>query len=327
MGADLFKTLVSKAILAPSVHNVQPARWHIEGGAIVLVEDMSRRLLIGDPTGNDIGISLGAALEGLSLAASEHGFDVVEDKASALPDLPEPLRAVGRFVLRPGAKIDPLASFVESRASWRGGFVPHTQRDLASLKAITTPDAAFIFDQQECNELAKLYDQASYGFMRQTPFRNELKGWMRLSKQHPSWAHDGLNADAMVLSPLEAAAASFVLGPAFPVLDKLSLAPTLLAEGEKIKQAACVVLFHRDRDETPFTSGRHFYRLWLALEAAGFGGAVLAALADDLSVANALCLANGIEPERRLVSAFRIGRLGDQKLSPRARLSIDDVLV
>lgn len=327
MSPELFKTLISKAILAPSVHNVQPARWHIESDAIVLVEDMSRRLLIGDPTCNDNGISLGAALEGLSLAASEHALEVVEDRASALPDLPHPLRAIGRYLLRPNAKADPLASFVESRASWRGGFVAHTRDDLAALKAITTADAKFIFDQQERNKLATLYDQASYGFMRQTTFRNELKGWMRLSKRHLSWARDGLNADAMVLSPIEAAAASFVLGPAFPVLDKLSLAPTLLAEGQKIKQAACVVLFHREIDETPFVSGRHFYRLWLALEAAGFGAAVLAALADDVSIARALCSSNGIGPERRLVSAFRVGPLGTQKASPRARLSLDDVLV
>jgi hypothetical protein len=327
MSAEIFCSLVAKASLAPSVHNVQPARWHIEEGSIVLVEDMSRRLLIGDPTGNDIGISLGAALEGLSLAASERGLEVVEYKGGMLPDLPDPLRAVGRFVLKPNGKLDRLASFVESRASWRGGFVSHTQNDLASLKALVAPDAVLIFEQHELNKLAKLYDKASYGFMRQTPFRNELKGWMRLSKQHPSWARDGLNADAMVLSPIEAKAASFVLGPAFRVLDALSLAPALLAEGQKIKQAACVVLFHRDANETPFDSGRHFYRLWLALEAAGFGAAVLAALADDMPIARALCETNGIGPQRRLVSSFRVGRLGDQRPSPRARLSLAEVLV
>ena len=35
--------LVEAAIAAPSVHNVQPARWRIEGDALLLLEDMSRR--------------------------------------------------------------------------------------------------------------------------------------------------------------------------------------------------------------------------------------------------------------------------------------------
>jgi hypothetical protein len=327
MTAQFLKSLVSKALLAPSVHNVQPARWRIEGDAIVLVEDMSRRLLVGDPTGNDIGISLGAALEGLSLAASEHGYQVVDDTSEALPDLNAPLRAVGRYALRPGADTDLLATYVEDRASWRGGFIDHTSGDLAALMALTAPDTHLIVDPLEREKIARHYDAASYGFMRQDAFRRELKGWMRFSKQHPSWNRDGLNAEAMVLSPLEATAASCVLGPAFGPLDKLGLAPRLLAEGQKIKQAAGVILFHREANEAPFQSGRYFYRLWLRLEAAGFGGAVLAALADEVPIARSLCASYAIGTDRRLVSALRVGRLGAKKPSPRARLSLDDVLV
>jgi hypothetical protein len=327
MADALFKDLVAKAMLAPSVHNVQPARWHIEKDAIVLVEDTSRRLLVGDPTGNDIAISLGAALEGLALAASEAGLAIVEDKAKPLPDLAPRLRAMARYVLVPNAPADPLAASVEARASWRGGFASHTQTDVEALTALSAPDTIVVTDPAQLDQLARQYDKASYGFMRQGPFRNELTGWMRLSKRHPSWSVDGLNAEAMVLSPIEAAAASFVLGPTFPLLDKVGLAPMLLAEGQKIKKAAGVILFHRDAHEDPFISGRHFYRLWLKLEAAGFGGAVLAALADDKAISRALCEAYGIGTDRRLVSAFRVGRLGTQKASPRARLALEEVLV
>jgi hypothetical protein len=327
MSASIFLHLIQKAILAPSVHNVQPARWRINGDGIILVEDTARRLLVGDPGGNDSGISLGAAVEGLSLAASEDGQKIVEDHARPLPDLSAPLRAIKRFVLEPGVESDRLASFVETRASWRGGFVAHTQADRDKLHALTDHDVTVVSDPTALAGVAKQYDGASFGFMRQSAFRRELRSWMRLSKHHPDWSRDGLNSDAMVLSAVEAGAASIVLGGAFEALDKVGVARLLLAEGQKIRQAAGVVLFHRPADEAPFESGRHFYRLWLSLEAAGFGAAVLAALADDVDVAKALCSAYGIDPNRRLVSAFRVGRLGDKRPSPRARLRLEDVLV
>jgi hypothetical protein len=101
----------------------------------------------------------------------------------------------------------------------------------------------------------------------------------------------------------------------------------LLAEGGKVATAAAVVIFHRPRTETPFDSGRHFYRLWLQIEAADFGAAVLAALADDPKAAQAIAGFAAIPPDRRVVSAFRIGRRPAGRIAPRARLRIEDVLV
>ena len=79
------RALVTEAKLAPSVHNVQPARWRFEGDdALILFEDTTVRLPVGDPRGNDAGISLGAAAEGLRLAAGRRRIVVTEDVA-ALP--------------------------------------------------------------------------------------------------------------------------------------------------------------------------------------------------------------------------------------------------
>ena len=327
MTEERFKAWIDQARLAPSVHNVQPARWRLESDAVVLVEDMSRRLKIGDPTGNDTSISLGAAFEGLRLAASQDGFELSADEAGPLPVLSEPLRAVRRFKVREGAAPDPLADYVAARASWRGVFAAPSPADRAALQAAAGPDAHVVADPAALKTLAEHYDAASFSFMRDTAFRDELRGWMRFQDSHPNWDRDGLNAAAMALSPLEATAASIVLGPAFRPLNAIGFAAPLVAEGEKIRKATGLILFHRSLDESPFESGRHFYRLWLKLEALGFGAAVLAALADDHEGARGLCKTYGIGSERRLVSAFRVGRLGTKQAAPRARLTLADILV
>ena len=117
------------------------------------------------------------------------------------------------------------------------------------------------------------------------------------------------------------------MGPAFATLDRVGIAAGLLAEGKKITGAAAVVVLHRPKDESPFESGRHFYRLWLRIEAAGFGAAVLAALADDPSAARSVATMAGIEPDRRIVTAFRIGRRPKGQTAPRARRPLEEILV
>lgn len=327
MSERKFKDWVDQSRLAPSVHNVQPARWRIEAEALVLIEDVSRRLKVGDPSCHDTGISLGAAFEGLRLAASQDGFELVPDDSAPLPAFEAPLRAVRRFLVRGGGSPDPLAGFVTARASWRGAFAAPLREDRSALEAAAGTDAKVVTDLAVLKALAQRYDAASFGFMRDTAYRDELRGWMRFQASDPNWGRDGLNAAAMALSPFEARAASLILGPAFKPLNRLGLAASLVAEGDKIRKAAGVILFHRERDESPFESGRYFYRLWLKLELLGFGAAVLAALADDRDAARDLCSTYGIGPERRLVSAFRVGRLGAKQPAPRARLPLNEILV
>jgi hypothetical protein len=77
MDRALFKTIVATANLAPSVHNTQPARWRLaKDGSILVLADLKRQLLSGDPSGRDMGVSCGAALEGTLMALGEAGIGV-----------------------------------------------------------------------------------------------------------------------------------------------------------------------------------------------------------------------------------------------------------
>lgn len=325
MTPDLFRSLVARASLSPSVHNVQPALWRLDGDAILLIEDRSRRLSAADPSGHDAAISLGAAYEGLRLAAADAGLQTHADRR---PDNDSEHRVIARITWTEGATSDPLSQVVAARASWRGAFAQPTPADRETAKGLRAEDSAVLVAPHELATLAPLNDAASYGFMARADFRGELLHWMRLRKSHAQWSIDGLNAQAMQFGLAERLGAGIMMGVAFPLLHRLGLARALLSERDKIIGAAGVLLLHRPKDEDPFDSGRAFYRAWLRMEAVGLGAAVMAALADDSDAARQVQGMAKIPADRRIVSAFRIGRRPSPvPTTPRARRSVDDLMV
>jgi hypothetical protein len=287
-----------------------------------LLEDPRRHLFVGDPKGSDNQKSLGAALEGLALALSERGIGIEAMSATGEHE------AV-RGALSTGATPDPLAKFAETRASWRGAFAPKLDADHAALAKLgeACPDLHIIEAPDAVAELAKLYDQVSLEVVRAPAYRAELLSWMRLSKKQASYARDGLNAEHLALSPFEAFAAGIVLGGAFPALDGIGLAGTLMAEAPKVKSAAGIALFHRPAAEPELETGRRFYRVWLEIERAGLALCPMSVLADVPHAAARLLDEAGLSPGRKLVTAFRIGRRPpNAHLAPRARLPAAELI-
>jgi len=70
--------ILAEVSRAPSVHNVQPARWRFDDDGVTLLQDRSRRLPAADPTGRDVEASLGASFEGMHLALSRFGLGLAE---------------------------------------------------------------------------------------------------------------------------------------------------------------------------------------------------------------------------------------------------------
>lgn len=60
--ADTVRAAVALAVRAPSVHNSQPWRWHVDGRTAELRADLRRRLPHTDPDGRDLLVSCGCAL-------------------------------------------------------------------------------------------------------------------------------------------------------------------------------------------------------------------------------------------------------------------------
>lgn len=325
--SDLQGALVAEAALAPSVHNVQPARWRLDGDAVILFEDCSRRLAVGDPHGRDAAISLGAAAEGMAIALSRHGLAMRDAGGTDLAPPSADVVPVRRFSIAAGADPDPLAEAVPLRQSYRGAFLRATDEDRRRAATLASDDVAVVAEPEALTRLARRVDASGLAFFRDSAFRKEIVSWMRFSPRDPRWTRDGLNAAAMAMSRLEAAGAKRVLGRLFPLLDRIGLAAPLTSDAAKVKSAAAVLVLHRPADEDPFATGRAFYRAWLEVTAAGFQAAVMASLADHEGIAAETARELGLAPDHRIVSALRIGRVPPGAAYPRARLPVDELMV
>lgn len=320
--------LIEAANRAPSVHNIQPTRFRFDDErTITLLEDTSRRLFVGDPDGKDNQKSLGAAFEGVLLALAARGLGGEVEKLSGSGNL----REIARIRIAAGGVADSLESFAESRASYRGAFAKANDADRAALAGIAEAclDLHIIEDADALQHIGHVFDDASMEVLRAPAYRAELLSWMRLSPRHPQYERDGLNAAHMALSPIEAFGAGIVLAAKmFPKLDLVGLAKPLISESSKVRGAAGVALFHRPADEPEFETGRRFYRVWLEIERAGLALCPMSVLADVPRVAAQLLRENGLSADRKLVTAFRIGRRPPNwKQPPRTRLPVSELIV
>jgi hypothetical protein len=72
---DKMMFLLRYSILAPSTHNTQPWKFHIENSKIQVFADKKRWLKIADSEQRELHISVGCALENLLTAADYFGYD------------------------------------------------------------------------------------------------------------------------------------------------------------------------------------------------------------------------------------------------------------
>jgi len=324
---DLLKATLDEARLAPSVHNVQPTRWRLAGDRLLLLGDPARAIPVADPAGRDWRLSHGAHFEGLALALAARGTRLAEPQM--LADAPVDHGLVPIAACHGTAEpIELPQEPVRTRTSWRGAFKPvdaETQAALARLAKRS--DCTLVTGRADISEIAQLADRAGLHFLRDDAHRAELIEWLRLSRAHPRYQRDGLNAEAMRLSRVEAFGAGLVLGPLFRPLDRIGLAAPLVSETGKTSSAAAIVLFHRPAGEDAFVSGRAFYRAWLAMERADLKGCPMSVLADWDESRDALARRFAVPADRHIVSVFRIGRPDGTPGGTRARLPVDELIV
>jgi hypothetical protein len=323
-----FARVVMRANLAPSVHNTQLTRWRLhDDGSVVVLEDATRRLPVADPAGRDAAVSHGCGIEGFALACADMGIAVDVGSPDAVD--PSGLRPVARLTLRAGGQPDPLSAFVPVMRTYRGAFSKRPAAEtLDSLRA--SGDVTLVTSASGRARIAELNDLGSIRTYRDKPYRRELRSWLRLSRRDPRWALDGLNAEAMAMSPIAAAGAAVILAPgSFETLDRIGAARHLVAEAAVVSSAEAVVLFHRPLDEDPLQTGRRFHRLWLEFTALGRSAAPMSVLADDEEIRSTIAREFDVPVNRRLINGFRIGvppprTSGDKARLPRNVLIMDD---
>lgn len=76
---DRLRFVVRYALLAPSTRNTQPWRFHVEDGTVDVFLDLSCWQRIADADQREMHISIGCALENLTIAAAHFGYRTAVD--------------------------------------------------------------------------------------------------------------------------------------------------------------------------------------------------------------------------------------------------------
>ncbi len=85
---------------------------------------------------------------------------------------------------------------------------------------------------------------------------------------------------------------------------------------------AAVALFHRPIEETARATGRRFHRAWLRMPTLGLSAAPMAVLADDDTATAIVRRGFGIPPQRKLMTARRMGVVPQPPAGPQACLAV-----
>ncbi len=312
--------IVARARLAPSVHNVQPARWRVDGDAILIAADLGLSLPASDPTGRDIGLSCGAAVEATVIALMAEG--IAADAQDLWPENDQqtwPGHRIAARLVPTGAVAVVDASMLEQRFTHRGRFLPADATDW------TPADAMIVSDRGAIATIARAHDVATARVLADDGQRGELLHWMRISPGHARAALDGMALSALRMGRMTGIGAALALGPLWPVVRALGLGGVIGAEAANTRSAVAIALFHRPAGESPVTSGRAYMRLWLDATARGWAGWPMAALTDDPQARDTLTASHPAPAGRQIIQALRFGP-ADAAPPPRARLPVADLM-
>lgn len=180
------------AVRAPSLHNSQPWRFRLRDGAIEILTDPARRLVVADSGGWAVRIACGAATFNarLALAAGGTPADVVLRPHGATPDV---VARLTPRAPRPGtyAEVD-LAAAIPRRYSNRQPFWPDPVPAEVRARLIEAARAEgawvdLLVGMTALSGFAEIADSADRVLRRDFRYQAELSTWV-----HADAAPDGV---------------------------------------------------------------------------------------------------------------------------------------
>ena len=208
---DQLHFLLTYATLAPSTHNTQPWLFAVEGEAVEVHADRTRRLPIADPEDRELTISCGAALLNLRLALRHFGYtNLVETFPNpGNPDL------LARLHVEPRGAADTRERLLFEAIPRR-----HTNRQhfedravppalLTELRAEAAGQGAWLHVVEGESARSAVADLIAGGEMvlwEDQRYRHELAAWLQPNRSHqrdgiPGYA-EGMGDLASLLEPL-----------------------------------------------------------------------------------------------------------------------------
>lgn len=224
------RSLIGKAVLAPSSHNTQPWIFQISQSVIDLYADRTRALPVNDPDDRELAISCGCALMNLRIAAASDGLGA---QVELLPNPAQPdWLARASFTGQSGASAEEalLAEFIERRRTYRKRFA---SRDVASETVDQLVEAARaegawlrpLLPEEVRQQASSLVAEGDAAQWANPSWRRELAAWM-----HPRRRGDGLTIPTLAVPAAQLVVRTFDMGGGVGAKDReLAKASPLLA--------------------------------------------------------------------------------------------------
>lgn len=187
----LLRELVRYATLAPSSHNTQCWKFHVEDRSISVLPDFSRRCPAVDPDDHHLFVSIGCATENLIQAALARGlygnaqFDSSSDQT--LRVLLEPTKAVAT------ALFEAIPVRQSTRGEYDGKAI--SPNELAMLESAGTGNGVQVIlltERAAMENVLQYVVQGNTVQMSDRAFVEELKAWIRFSGSDAVRTGDGL---------------------------------------------------------------------------------------------------------------------------------------
>ncbi len=186
----LERELVRSATLAPSGHNTQCWKFHIDQNSILILPDFSRRTPVVDPDDHHLFVSLGCALENLAQASLAHGL-----KSLAQFDTEKNTLTV--TLTQTQAVASPLYQAIPQRQCTRGRYdgMPLSAPELKALELAGSGNgvSVLLFTARPAIEnILQLVIDGNTAQLADAAFVKELKQWIRFSGSEAVETGDGL---------------------------------------------------------------------------------------------------------------------------------------
>ena len=314
----LQRELVRCATLAPSGHNTQCWKFHIEQDSISILPDLLRRTPVVDPDDHHLFVSLGCALENLAQASIAYGlnaqpqFDATKDVVTVMLSPTTPLAS-------------PLFNAITDRQTTRSVFdgKPLTVPELHMLELASAGKGVHMMLFTAKPDMEKILDLVLQGNTTQLNdviFVKELKQWLRFGAGDAVKTGDGLYS----ITSGNPSAPRWLGSPLFDIMVSAHSENDKYAKQTRSSAGMAVFVSEVDDKAHWIEAGRCYERFALQATSMGIRNAMLNQAVEVPLMRRELADFLGLQGGRPDL-VVRFGRGAKMPQSLRRRL--DDVLI
>lgn len=266
----------------PSPHNTQPLQWEIGENEITCFYVRDRILDVSDKNLRDLKITIGIAHYILEMITPQFGISIKETEFNKFEHIDTISQTNNSWAFKAllskqeKTQVDELEC-IEHITCYRGVFSKshtHYTNDENNIKILNSQD--------ELKKIAQLYDEAIVYFMSNADYAQELNKWLRLSKSHPNYFEDGLNARSLRLNPILAMISTLIMRPSvLSFFSKIGLLKMLISESSQNSSAEGILIVTRKANESDYEVGKRIYQIWMELYHANKVFCPITSLIDD----------------------------------------------